>query len=71
MLLKPFQREFIPPIPAHDEQAYFRRCPSQGGGNPGGSTPTPGQRCTTVFVYGPPSPVDGQPTVISYHTVCV
>jgi hypothetical protein len=71
MLLKPFQTVFIPQVPATPAHPYKRLCPSQGGGSPGGSTPTPGQRCTTIIIYGPPSPIDGGPTVIGTTTVCV
>lgn len=71
MLLKPFKNVIIPGVQGRAEQLYVRSCPTPGGGSSNGSTPTPGQRCTTIFVYGPPSPYDGTPTVISYQTVCV
>lgn len=70
MLSKPFQQIFVPSIPGRDYQEESRECPSQGGGSSGGSTPTPGARCTTVYTYGPPSPYDHQPTVTGYRTIC-
>lgn len=70
MLLKPFQTVVIPSVHARAEQKADLWCNTQGGGSSSGSTPTPGQRCTTVTVYGPPSPTDGQPTIISTKTVC-
>lgn len=70
MLLKPFRRVFVPSVPFWPGSPYKRLCPSQGGGSGAGSTPTPGTRCTTVLVYGPPSPIDHQPTVIGTKVIC-
>lgn len=81
VLLKPFQPVFIPSIRDRLEQFYDKRCPSQGGGWSGGSSPAPGQRCVRVPVYGPPTPAlsgggareggAAGPTIIGYQTTCV
>ncbi|CAM5593256.1 hypothetical protein RLIN73S_02765 [Rhodanobacter lindaniclasticus] len=70
MLLKPFQTVVIPSVSARAGRAADLWCHTQGGGSSSGSTPSPGQRCVTVTVYGPPSPTDGQPTIIGTRTVC-
>ena len=76
MLLKPFQQVFVPGISGRAEQEYQKVCPPHGGsggggGGSGGSQPVPGTRCYIVYIYGPPSPTDGQPTVIRYYQICI
>lgn len=62
MLIKPFETEFVEGNPGRAAQTAHQVC------SPYFTPPPP--RCTTILIYGPPSPVDHQPTVVGSYTVC-